>query len=430
MLAEDQIKAVKDIKQWWDSSKAFYILNGGAGYGKTYVVDEVLKNLSRAKPILLAPTHKALRQLREKTHNPYDFKTVASALGIRPIDEGKELKFEQVKLPNFWETINLAVIDEAGMLNEYVLDILKQLGIKILYVGHKSQLPPVVRNRSMFDKCISPVFEQGYGQSDLYIPKRNSGELWEFNKILESKIYSENIVVPTTYDISSKDLSIYIKDSLNLFKSNSLKIALWTNDGVTRYNNRVRALLFNNTSHKYLPEDLIITTNSLVAFNGLEHLNDRQVIRHAKDGVDIYTDTDGEVIKVENVTVKFCNALHIPCYKLTVRTSIEGIITLYEIIYKDDYKKIADHYEHIAWGLRSKEAKDKAYRERSLLLKCFAQVKHFYAATSHRLQGSSVENVITIASDINKNSNRIERAKCMYVACSRASKELFVYKGI
>ena len=434
MLAKDQEQAVKEIKSWWGSSKAYHILQGSAGVGKSYVVENILENLIGAKPVLLAPTHKALRQLKLKTHGDYKFATVASSLGIRPIDEGRGLKFEQTKLPSFWDNHNLCIIDEAGMLDDYHIDLFKSLHLKILYVGHKSQLPPIKVNRSITDKCISPVFSKGYFESNLWIPKRNTGALWKFNEILEQRIYDDSIAIPNTYDIGAKEFKDYLgsKETLISINSGVIKVALWTREGVSKYNKIFKDSIFGKTSSPtgFFKDELVVIKNSIVSFNGMEFFNDKMILKHANEGIDIYTDTDGRIIDSLLVDVKLNKNLIVKCKKLTIDTSIEGLITVYMLEHKEDYKRISDYYEHLAWSYSSKQAKDKAYRERSLLLKCFAQVQSFYAATSHSLQGSSIKDVVTILSDINKNSNRIERAKCTYVACSRASNNLITYRGL
>jgi len=432
VLAQDQLRAVQEIKQWYRGNKAFHILNGAAGVGKSFVVDSILEELPKDKVVLLAPTHKALRQLKEKCHHPYEFRTVANALGIRPIDEGKDLKFEQISLPSFWETIDFVVCDESGMIDDSHIDIFKTLGVKILYVGHKSQLPPIRENRSIFDKCISPVFEKGYDESHLWIPKRNIGELWEFCNLLEQRIYDDSVKVPTTFDLSQRDFNDFFSstESREDFLSGNLKVALWTNEGLDKVNLKVRKLLWGNEAKfKYLPGDRVILTNNIISLNFLEYLTDTLILRAVKDAVDVYNSTDGVVEDVSEVTIRLNKALVFQCYKLKLKT-FEGTTFVYELVYKHDYKRIADYYEHKAWGMSSKQSKDKAYKERALLLKFFAQVKHFYGSTCHRLQGSSIEKVLVIGSDVNKNSNRVERAKCMYVGASRASKELMVYRGL
>lgn len=430
MLAVDQVQVVDELHSWWRSGRSYHVLNGSAGVGKSYVIDTIIKELP-IEPILLAPTHKALRGLRDKTKGDYEFRTLAAALGIRPILTKKDLQFEHIKIPSIWDSFNLCIIDEASMLDEFHIELLRSIGIRILYVGHQSQLPPVYESRSMFDPCESPVFTKDYSQSNLWIPKRNTGKLWEYNNTLEKRIYDPNVPIDKSYDVTKADLFQYILDSLDSIRKGLVKVVLWTNDGVTKYNDKIRSLLYKESaSFRYLPGDLVITTNSVTSFDGMEALRDKDIISYAPKGKDIYTDTDGELLSTKIVWIKLNKDISVKCFKHRIKTTVEGIISLYELVYPKDYSLIADYYEHKAWSYTSKEARDRAYRQRALILKCFAQLKHFYAATSHRLQGSSIENVIVIHSDIMKNPNKVERAKCEYVASSRAMNDLLVYRGI
>ena len=134
MLNEDQQNSLKFIKRWWKSNKLYCILDGAGGVGKSYLVDRVLQELPNCRPILLAPTNEALKQLRDKVTNAgeYTFKTVHAALGIAPTTHQKDVKFEQVTLPSFWDDFNLAIIDEVSMLDDWIIEILTSIGIKIL----------------------------------------------------------------------------------------------------------------------------------------------------------------------------------------------------------------------------------------------------------------------------------------------------------
>lgn len=430
MLYEDQIQAVKEIIPWHDSSKPYHILNGPAGVGKTHVIDELLRSIPRIKPLLLAPTHKAVNNFRDKVHGEYEYKTVASALGIRPVDEGRDLVFKHTQISPIWGKTNLCIIDEAGMLDDQHLNILTGIGTKILFVGHGSQLPPVKKNRSVHDKCISPVYQKGYSQSELWIPKRNVGVLWDFCNLVEKKIYNKEIIIPTNYDIGRDALEELLTESKNAFQEGSMKFALWSNECVTKYNARIRESIFGKVFEKYIPGDLIVVTKSFISIEFLEVLSEKKILENLNIGQDIYTDTDCKVVHCRMVEVKLNKILALQCYKITVDSPIEGRFTIFELLHKDDYKRIADYYEHIAWSYKTKEAKDKAYKVRAQLLSVFTQVKHFYASTCHRLQGSSIDSIIVGTMDIAKNSNVVERAKLDYVATSRAKNNLYRYRGL
>ena len=127
--------------------------------------------------------------------------------------------------------------------------------------------------------------------------------------------------------------------------------------------------------------------------------------------------------------VKLNQQLHIPVYKIFVNCEGEECF-FYEPVYVEDHNRIAQYYEHLAWGFKDQQRKKRAYRERNFIRSMFAHVKHFYAATAHRLQGSTIEDIILINSDIERNPCRIERLKCRYVAASRARDNLYFYRGL
>jgi hypothetical protein len=433
MLYDDQIRAVVDLAAWYNSAAAYYTLSGAAGTGKSFVISELLQKFATPdNTILIAPTHKALQNLRTKTMPGWNFRTVASSLGLTPTGFGKDLKFSFTKYPNFWDTVAIAIVDEAGMLSDKDLALLLAIrGIKILFVGHSSQLPPIEQNRKISDPCVSPVFNKNFGRSDLTIPKRNVGKLWEFNNSLEQKIYSPEVELPVDFNISKKDLTDYLLNEKEDFQTGKTKIALWTNAGVQEYNTTVRKSLFGKDHViKYIPGDIIIATNIFTSFDGMERMTEKGILQVQKACLQVYTDTDGVVESVQEVYIELNKSLKVKCFKLLINSSIEGKIIAYELMDKNDFKRIADFYEHRAWGKASKAAKDKVYEERAQILRCFAQLKHFYASTCHRLQGSDVDTIITIARDIGKNPNRIEKAKCLYVACSRAQNNLMFYNGV
>ena len=69
----------------------------------------------------------------------------------------------------------------------------------------------------------------------------------------------------------------------------------------------------------------------------------------------------------------------------------------------------------------------KQWRSFWKLKEAFHEISYAYALTAHRSQGSTFEHVFVDAGDVMLNRNEEERAKCLYVACSRASKSLHLF---
>lgn len=433
MLNIDQERALADISRWYKGNQRFYIIDGPGGTGKSFLADSILKTLPRISPILIAPTNEALKQLRNKISGDYSFRTYHSALGIAPSFSDNELKFETPRIPKFWDDINLVLADEGSMMSEWLLNLFIDLNVRIIFLGHKAQLPPVEKKRSIFDPCISPVFEKNYPSSHLRIPMRNTGKLWDFNCTLEQNIYTMNKTIPRDFDIKKKDLKEFLSgEGKERIFSGDTKIVSWSNESVDTWNDSFREIYYGAQARKdkYLPGDKIILVKPLTFLNDLE-LFDENILKNIQNSPNLqtfYSNSLAEVLAVQPVTVRIVKSIPLRCLKITVKC--EGITgSFYEPVSEEEFRAFGLYYEHKAWGLSSKEAKNKAFKFKYFILSCFASLKHFYAATAHRLQGSSVPSVIVDNSDISRNPCWVEQAKCRYVATSRAVDNLMFYRG-
>jgi len=409
------------------------ILDGAGGTGKSHLLHEVINSLN-CEPLLLCPTNEALKQLRDKVQGEYTFRTIHSALGIAPTTHLDEVSFEQVALPNIWDDINLCIVDECSMVSEELLKILNDIGKKILFVGHKSQLPPVKKNKGIFDKCISPVFDKGYRTVTLTIPMRNKGELWDFNNRLEKMIYTPDRIVPKDFDISKKELEEYInsKTGIDGIFEGHTKLVMWSNAGVDKYNSIIREKLFGLTARteKYIKGDKIILIRPLTVVEELDTYTDKVLKQFVgKNSLDtLYSNTKGEVVDCKTVTVCLNKQLSVDCYKISVICD-NGFTQFFEPKQLKEIDKIENYYKILAWNEKTAQNKAKAFKTLHFMVSLFAEIKHSYAQTSHRLQGSSIDTVIVIDSDIQKNMNIVEQKKCRYVATSRCINRLMFYRG-
>jgi exodeoxyribonuclease-5 len=177
MLTRDQADAKAAIEKWLNSTETRpFLLEGGAGVGKTYLLGEVLK-MARRTTVCATPTHKATNVLRRKLDDfgvpwvrGYDpmwwdgvsviTGTTASLLGIAPVigeDQDEQVRFGKSGAGLLKKMIpSLLVIDEVSMLSLASLvdlcKVAKATGMKILIVGDAAQLPPVRQKAIPFDK--------------------------------------------------------------------------------------------------------------------------------------------------------------------------------------------------------------------------------------------------------------------------------------
>lgn len=428
MLNKDQENALSKLKKWWASPEQYMVLNAPAGYGKTFLVDSMLKSID-ADVILLAPTHEALAQLKEKVEGTKTSMTIHAALGIRPTHKEGSVEFKEGVPHSIWGEVNLAIIDEASMIDINLIRKLYSLGKKILFVGHDAQLPPVTQGKSILTEAVSPIFNEGHPTITLTIPMRNSGELHSYLVRLESFAKDSERDIKGIFDVTKKDMMEYIESDKGKldFLDGKATIIGWQNSTIRTTNTKIRKSIFN-TDDKYIIGDRVLLTSPLNVIESFPPSGKiAAVLKEVNKGESLHTNTPGMVKNVRNRDVVILDK-HIRCKFLIVETAI-GIIPMYEAN-EIDLGELATLLEQRAWSYHNNKDRIKAYGERYSILSCFAKLQHSYCCTAHRVQGRTIDNVIVLVSDIRRNPWLSESKKCWYTAASRASKQLMIYKGL
>lgn len=326
----------------------------------------------------------------------------------------------------------VSVSGNCSMIPESILTMLINIGIKILWVGDSKQHAPVEKNITSRSKCTSPVFEQGWGSVTLTLQMRNKGELTTFCSLTASNVTTGQRYIPNTFDISKRDLLTHIDNNIEEIHSGGIKTLAYSNKTVTMFNNLVRGKIFKSAAidNLFLPIDKIILTSPLSIIPDFEKIGDKELAKLSYSDLETYySNTKFEVICSSEVTVRLNNKLHIGCYKIKV--VLNNIETYIHVpIDPLDRVRIGDYYLHLAFNTNGSKERIKVFKLRRLILFSFAEVLHYYAATTHRVQGASLDKVIVLYSDILKINNVTLQNKSIYVACSRAKKELKIYRGL
>ncbi|MBI4063439.1 MAG: AAA family ATPase [Elusimicrobia bacterium] len=151
-LTQDQKKAQEAIFAWWRSrSKQVLTMGGYAGTGKTTVIAETIKRLSKRPRIAFCCyTGKASDILREKLIKAGAIKTSDYCGTIHGLiyekigeDEGDDGKTEILWRKKDSLKADFLVVDEASMVSKEVWNDLASYRVPILAVGDHGQLPPV-----------------------------------------------------------------------------------------------------------------------------------------------------------------------------------------------------------------------------------------------------------------------------------------------
>lgn len=136
-------------------------LQGYAGTGKTTLTAALVRRLlDRAHKVLVtAPTHKALGVLRAKIGDGPQYQTIQAALGFKLVNQpdgtGKLVPHKQPVLADY----DVTIVDEASMLSSDLfapaMAASRTYHTSLLFVGDPAQLPPVTPNAP---SALSPAF--------------------------------------------------------------------------------------------------------------------------------------------------------------------------------------------------------------------------------------------------------------------------------
>jgi len=139
-----------------NTGQSIGVLIGYAGTGKSFLTNKVVDYCVEEMPILrfsmTAPTHKAVKELKNKCNYPerFLFATIHSLLGLKQDVDGKGRAIYKKDYDHTSDKIrntDVLIVDEASMLNkelfDYIMDHQKKLGFKVIFVGDQKQINPV-----------------------------------------------------------------------------------------------------------------------------------------------------------------------------------------------------------------------------------------------------------------------------------------------
>jgi exodeoxyribonuclease-5 len=174
-FSDDQKKLVSEIGKFTrDPNKTEFVVHGLAGTGKTTVATRLAQYFSNS--ILCAFTNRAANILSEKSGlTAHTIHRVLYGIPTKVIDEkGRvQLKFSDKKQPPGSLKGMIIFVDECSMLNETIVNDLRDTGAKLIFLGDHGQLPPV-QGKSAITKADftlteihrqaaeSPIIQQAY----------------------------------------------------------------------------------------------------------------------------------------------------------------------------------------------------------------------------------------------------------------------------
>lgn len=395
ILTKDQRKAYEGFKTFLSSKKKFKTLAGYAGTGKTFLLDYFVEyaKTKRFKTIVTATTNPAVAVLMGKVSDHDEFSTIHSLLNIKPVKKGSKEIFKPDKYgDNDITEYDLVIIDECSMISMELLNIISEelqgASTKVLFVGDPAQLQPI-------NEKVSHSFK--YEPLKLFEIVRHGDIIANQAKLVRNNkefIYHRNL-------FKTPDVSVivyeHMMDLFKGFKENPRKVRMltWTNDAVHYWNRIFRAVDWG-----FDPEVPFMEGDIVVANSPCEN-HDRIIMNNFEEGV------------VQSVDE------YEHYYKINVHKNIGHDVYLRVI--KDNY------IEEWKQSLKT-YAKNKDWGNFWYWSKFYHDIRHCYALTTHKAQGSSIENVIMDIYDMNQNYDIENKNQLLYVAMTRAEKFVYFYE--
>lgn len=410
----EQIAAVDSILEWAEQPlnvDPYHILGGFAGTGKSAMVKLIANELIGKNIALCAPTNKAVKVLKS-LGAPADHMTIYSLLGLRMEQKEDELVLEKADRDKVGK-YDLIVVDEGGMVNtellKYIEGSTKFTPVKYLFVGDPYQLNPVGEDRS-------PIWGK-YDTDVLRTVERHDNQILHFVTNVRSKKMSELIIESNNdgnegvWYMTDREFNTKIKEySINGEFSKRTKAIAWRNRTVDKLNLDIRKHIYGDRAYdqKWIVGDLVV-------FAAPHDVDDYNIV------------TDEEAIIKDIVVAPHTQHASLMCYYLTLGFD-DGTTSIVKAIHENSEGDLAEQLANYANDARKSMPE---YRKRKWsyywdLKDSMAQLKHAYAITAHRSQGSTYENTFVDVNDILSNPNKKEAKRCFYVASSRPTTRLFL----
>jgi hypothetical protein len=426
-LNEGQLNAIKVIHKFLNTElsmldRPYITISGPGGSGKTYMIKAALQNYPK---LIKGATisHFAKKVLKDSLDGAFEIYTLASLFKADSYinNEGKFVVYYNLaRAKEALRGVSLLVIDEVSMIDDSLFNIIVNLGIKIIAIGDKYQLPPVeqAEDSKFFDTIDAELTEI----------MRFTGPLGDFSTIFVDEIkegnkgrrMNKNIISYKTQRISKVNETgsgyIFINKLIPLlkfaaqeFKRNpesltSCRIIAYKNNTIDDINFYIRKLLYGKNVGKYVVNELLISDGGY-----------NNIIKN------------GDIFRIINIKKGIRSGDNLRILYLYLVDKNDKVFKV-EVLNEDDEENLEAYNKTIEKG--SNKAKATHNWEALKKFKAsFAKFKYSYAVSVHKIQGSSIENVYVFEGEIMgvKPISIKEKFQSLYVAVTRATHRTYIY---
>ena len=413
-LTLEQQTALTAIIEWLaDPDEPFFVLRGFAGTGKTYSIKELV-NQTKGRFIFTAPTNKATKVIRESVTQPNyqpECRTIYSLLGLRLEASGEIREMTVPEDPVDLSEYKAIIVDEGSMINQQLMDAIRKTAdeykIKFLFMGDPAQLPPV-------KELTSPIWQLANGAQLTKVMRHDNQILELVTRIRKQvdafspavKLESNHSETEGVWKLAGQNFTnAIIKHALagQFSKANGSKVIAWRNVEVDRFNKLIRENIFDSPEPQWIIGDRVLFTAPA---------------RDLEDEPLAHTDDEGEVTRIEDEYHPLYEGCK--CFRVSItlddnRTVVARVLNPESL---HEYTRILNAKAETA------KANPRRWKDFWKFKDDFHQLRHAYAITAHRAQGSTYDTAFVFWQDILLNRNRQEAYRCLYVACSRPKRML------
>jgi exodeoxyribonuclease-5 len=413
------------------------ILSGPAGSGKTTLTAAFLREaVSRGLSLAIAaPTHKALRVLRDTLAQggfsaPHLlFTTLHALLGLR-LSENEDGSFSIKPGPApELSVFDWIIVDECSLVGEDLLDSLERArgSARILFVGDPYQLPPV----DAIHLETPPVFSRPYPVISLDQVHRQTGDhpVHRLTRILLSWTPGEGRPTPASLfgdleemvpgDLSHPGQLLWIPGGSHeavrwagvlAEQGENLRILAYTNRRVELYNRLLFQREYGNVPGPFARHERVLLHETTGVKTGEGELR----ILPAGE----------ELTVLEIFPERHPDYPEIPAHRVYLEDETkEGFSVLVPDDAVNHQKTIDTHFREIR---KLRDSGGSARKEISVLSKkawglkrAFAPLRHGYATTIFKAQGSTFDSVIVDWTDLSLFREDRAFVRALYVAATR-----------
>ena len=429
-LNADQLGAMTSINAFLVSAEREFLMTGGPGVGKTFTTQEIVRTVRTTLKkyatamgkkhrdmslVLTSTTNKAAAVLEEQTGHPAT--TIHSFLSVIPFKD-YHTGATKLKRTSQWRVYSdvILIIDEASMIDNNLHTLLSEAmdeTCKIIYVGDKNQLPPVMEKLSRAMELASDPAKH----YEIKTPVRNAGApaLMSLCNRLRDDILNETPKDQLTnwpeapgeiQYINGTEFQDLVAQTYGpggpvqaTDQEMKCRILCYTNRAVIDYNEHIRAL-------RGLPSTP--TVGEFLICNN-HHKISRSVSLNVEEEVRIDNIGPNETIKVDAY-----NSLE--ATPIEIVSANKGRHTVQMAVDPDQVQALMREYK-----------KRKQWVDFFRVKEMFIDLRNREASTVYKAQGSTYDTVIMVMKDIFSSRDLNQLRRMLYVGASRARKNIYLY---